>query len=117
MKTNHTSHCTCERFPVISDTCHIHGGASETIRRVRENARRIVVPMTSSTTDAAAVARIVADQQRAALRTIPMDLIEQEVYRRGRIVCVASACRFGDRLPTGYPPRAEDDEALPFEVE
>lgn len=55
---------------------------------------------------------------RAALRSIAMDLIEQEVYRRGRIVCVATRCRFGDRLPPGYPPWADLDEgALPFEVE
>jgi hypothetical protein len=57
-----------------------------------------------------------ADLHRRLLRTIAMDLIEQEVYRRGRIVCVATRCRFGDRLPPGYPPLGDLDEgALPFE--
>jgi hypothetical protein len=54
-----------------------------------------------------------AAEHRALLRTIPMDLLEQEIYRRGRIVCVASRCRYGDRLPPGYPPLADDD--VPFD--
>jgi hypothetical protein len=56
------------------------------------------------------------DMQRDFLRGIHFDLLIQEVERRGHQVCLHTICRFSrDRLPTGWPPLA-DEEGLPFDA-
>lgn len=53
---------------------------------------------------------------QAQLRDMPLDTILAFLRERGFVVGESWVWRGVDALPPGYPPRAEDDAPLPFEV-